>query len=38
MTKGKTPRLRRLGSVSRDTRALVQVGEQEEFIPILSYA
>lgn len=38
MTKVKSVRLRRLGSVSRDTKAIVQKGEQEEFIPVLSYA
>lgn len=38
MTKVKTLSLRRLGSVSRDTKAIVQKGEQEEFVPILSYA
>lgn len=38
MTKVKTVRLRRLGTVSRDTKAIVQTGEQEEFLPVLSYA
>lgn len=30
-------RLIRLGSIRRDTKAIVTAGQQEEFLPILSY-
>jgi len=31
------PKLIRLGSIRRDTNAIVTAGQQEEFLPILSY-
>lgn len=37
MTGLKLLRLRRLGSISRDTKALLILGEQEEFMPLLRY-
>ncbi|GAY24785.1 hypothetical protein SFOMI_5370 [Sphingobium fuliginis] len=37
MTKPLTLRLRRLGSVSRDTRAITQMGESEDFMPVLCW-
>ncbi len=37
MTKVKSVSLRRLGSVSRDTHAIVQMGESEEFMPVLCW-
>ncbi len=30
-------KLIRLGSIRRDTKAIVTAGQQEEFLPILSY-
>lgn len=37
MTKPLFLRLRRLGSVSRDTHAITQMGESEEFMPVLCW-
>lgn len=31
-------KLIRLGSIRRDTKAIVSAGQQEEFLPILSYS
>ncbi len=37
MTKSLSLRLRRLGGVSRDTHAITQMGESEEFMPVLCW-
>jgi len=37
MTKSLSLRLRHLGSVSRDTHAITQMGESEEFMPVLCW-
>lgn len=37
MNKMKSVRLRRLGSVSRDTHAITQMGDSEEFMPVLCW-
>ncbi len=37
MTKPQSLRLRRLGSVSRNTLAITQMGESEEFMPVLCW-
>ncbi len=38
MKKETRSKLIRLGSIRRDTKAIVIAGQQEEFLPILSYA
>lgn len=37
MKKENRSRLIRLGSIRRDTKAIVTSGQQEEFLPFLSY-
>ena len=37
MTKTKSACLRRLGSISRDTHAITQMGDSEEFMPVLCW-
>lgn len=37
MTRTQSVYLRRLGSVSHDTHAITQMGESEEFMPVLCW-